>query len=423
MITSGIDFTDSNFINIDNVSLNNVDYTNIDFSTVDFENVDLGSGSHAQGCVEHYEEEINDLKTDIEVRKTNIKQKKSQFTNSAIDVGIACTDNLTGCNPTCNSTDGDCNISCKENKAACENYKTEVCVGENCTGINKTCADAVDGVCTVDCDLFPETCRISDLTTAVRVNLCDDTNYCDQNAARRYRICDNVGNCTAPINNTEIETDWYDPLSPGLSNVEFIRNENDLGGTETIISGGGSSSDKLAADSRINIRISASDPNYGDYLTDSTKYDSHGCGNEEFYLDETDPNNAFCNQKNVVCAEDSSKRGVKSQQSGGVCSADCPADIIDPNNLQGGVSNYLLQDGVCIPQCDHRTLKGCFPFYIKPENDSTCTDTVWLPLTTVVPIGTTFVQTSDCGKTRNAVGTSTAFARFDEAAFNLDYTH
>ncbi len=380
-------------------------------NTDNIDSANLSSNITAINCTQKYENNITNIITEVETLQVQLKDIKSQFKKSAININMSCTDNLSGCNPICDSTNGSCAITCSENLSACEYFQIE----------SSTVCPIINGekVCDIDCEDFPDSCRISDMKIKLRANLCDNPNYCDTTAAKSYEICDNVGNCKN-LENSAIETDWYDPIEPNIDNIQFIRNKGNLGGVETIINGD-NISETLSTEDKINIRISANDPEDKNYSTHPTKFDVDACGSNTlgsgFY--KVNNNDLFCTQVEVPCAESSSLRGVRDRKSGGVCNSQCPSDIPDPNNPGEYLVKYLKENGVCIPQCDHRNLKGCFPFRILPGDNTSCSDEVWLPLVSAVVKNEVFIQTSNCGHTRNATGTSTNFSRFDNALFNI----
>ncbi len=230
-------------------------------------------------------------------------------------------------------------------------------------------------------------CLDAVLKAPVRGNFCEYGDVCQTDAVRTYKICDQIGNCSDAIEN-ESNMDWYDPVAPDANDFDVILHQDNVGGTETIITGDGANNVFAASDS-IAIEIDGDDPN-ATYLTHPTFFDTDACGSgatsDFFRAQATDD---FCTQARVRCPLSSSKRGMRDLASGGACIGDCPP-------------GYALQGDFCVPFCDFRLFDGCFPFLLIGDQ---CDITTWIPDAATVPFGDPFTQVNNCGGSRQAVGT------------------
>ncbi len=333
-------------------------------------------------CVNYFDTEISGLNTQIQAKRDDLRSVKTRFKKEGIQTAFICDDTVAGCDPMCNPASSTCDIDCTLNPGGCQAYQTANPTGyvNNCSGSPQTC--------TVDCSLDPEICRKKSFLNTIRGNFCDDPAHCDDGASRNYQVCDNVGNCVT-LADVGLEIDWYDPVEPGISVTQLIRNKDNVGGIQATVDGQ-TAGDSLAADDLFHFQISAADPEGANATTHPTLFDGNVCGSggtAAFFKSQS--TDTFCTQKEVACALSSTLRGRKNQQSGGACAAGCP-------------DGYLLDGNVCVPGCDYRLFDGCFPFFLIGES---CDTSTWAPPEFAVPQGQVFVQTSNCGETRNWVGT------------------
>ncbi len=199
-----------------------------------------------------------------------------------------------------------------------------------------------------------------------------------------------------------------DPLQPyfGWSQTDWdfgtVNNYpkllNSISYNETIAGNSG----KLAASDRFSFEISASDPFNPDASTDPDLFDSNACGSSSstgFFLADSGDN--ACSQRYTACALSSTLRGVQDNLLGTACGVACPTVTyeIDGQTIS---ETYERQGDLCVPRCDYRLFDGCFPFLLIGE---TCENVNWLPYETTIDEGTVFTQTSNCGDTRDWVGT------------------
>ncbi len=336
---------------------------------------------HLANCASVLNSDIAGLSSQIHTKDGQIRTATGRFKRNSIGVNLVCDDASSGCYAACNPADEICDIDCVENPAACTLYQTNspVSYADNCTGDPLTCE--------VDCVDDPDVCRRATFDFSVQGNFCDDSEYCDTSAPKDFQVCDNVGNCSI-LTDSGVETDWYDPVRPELTASSIIRNKSNIGGTETTIDGQGA--DALAADDRLTFEITAEDPKNPTAADYPALFDDNACGhgaNDDFF--HGTPSDVFCSQSNVACALSSNVRGNINQRIGGACSGTCPEGyLLDVNNF-------------CVPQCDYRLFDGCFPFLLIGD---TCETSIWLPLESTVPVGQSFIQTSNCGETRTAIG-------------------
>ena len=242
-----------------------------------------------------------------------------------------------------------------------------------------------------DCNDPLSGCVESSMRVSVRGNFCSDSTYCNTSGLKDFEICDKVNNCHTleadslgadTITDLDLGVDWFDPASPELSSSAIVFNSGES--NEVVLSGSGNN---LAASSRVPIRLTAQDPN-ADHTTDPTLFDANICeqsGGDFFYASQDDK----CKMSKASCIANG-ERGEVDVTSGGSCSP-CPA------------GQLRQADGTCRNLCDFFLFDGCFPFVLI---DTSCVDTVWLPATSNFGQGILFVQTSNCGKLRQAVGTS-----------------
>ena len=248
--------------------------------------------------------------------------------------------------------------------------------------VGLTCSDPVlaDGVPGAGCN-------DSVLVAAVRGNFCEFPSACEESSVRTYQVCDRVGNCT-DAENIAARLDWYDPVAPDAIDFNVIKNKDNVGGTEVIITGDGDDH-VFAAGEAIAIEVDGVDPE-ADRTTHPTLFDADACGSgagsDFFRNDVTDD---FCTQSQIRCPISSSKRGFQDLSASAACVGDCP-------------DGFALQGDLCVPFCDFRLFNGCFPFLLIGDQ---CEITAWLPDPTTVPFGDPFTQVNNCGQTRQAVGT------------------
>lgn len=199
-----------------------------------------------------------------------------------------------------------------------------------------------------------------------------------------------------------------DPLQPyfGWSQVDWdfgtVNNYPGLFGTvaynETIAGNSGG----LAASDRFSFEINASDPFSPDASSNPDLFDLNACGSSSstgFFL--ADDGDDACSQRYTACALSSTLRGVQDNLLGTACGVACPTVTyeIDGQTIS---ETYERQGDLCVPRCDYRLFDGCFPFLLIGE---TCENVSWLPFETAIDEGTVFTQTSNCGDTRDWVGT------------------
>jgi hypothetical protein len=167
---------------------------------------------------------------------------------------------------------------------------------------------------------------------------------------------------------------------------------------ETIAGNSGS----LAANDRFSFAINASDALNPDAVSHPDLFDTNACGSSSstgFFLKED--GDAACSQRNTACALSSTLRGIQDNLLGTACGVACPTVTYEIDGAQI-TETYERQGDLCLPRCDYRLFDGCFPFLLIGE---TCENVAWLPLETSIEEGTIFTQTSNCGDTRNWVGT------------------
>lgn len=161
-------------------------------------------------------------------------------------------------------------------------------------------------------------------------------------------------------------------------------------------------SGRLAASDRFSFKIEANDPFNPDATTHPYLFDTNACGSASstgFFLAED--GNQACSQRFTACALSSTLRGIRDNLLGTACSVACPTVSYEIDG-QTITETYERQGDLCVPRCDYRLFDGCFPFLLIGE---TCENVNWLPLETSIDEGTVFTQTSNCGDTRDWVGT------------------
>ncbi len=252
---------------------------------------------------------------------------------------------------------------------------------KNIKGTYKNQAVSVSATCTDN-----QGCHQDNLDFEVRGNFCDDSLACNTSAARQFQVCDKVGNCTTPAD-AQISIDWYDPVTPNfISAAVEVKDENQVTQASSV------SSTTIASAPGLYINLNIDDP-VSNKSTDPTLYDSHACGtnptSDFFHRNSSD---AFCTPSEIPCALSSSQRGYRDLKNGAACAGQC-------------APGFLLDGSICVPGCDFRLFDGCFPFRLIGDN---CITSNWLPETSSQPLGQTFIQTSNCGASRSAVGTGAA---------------
>lgn len=158
----------------------------------------------------------------------------------------------------------------------------------------------------------------------------------------------------------------------------------------------------LAATDRFSFAINATDPVNPDASSHPALFDTSACGSSSatgFFL--ADQGDDSCSQRYTACALSSTLRGVKDNLLGTACGVACPTVTYDIDG-QTVTETYERQGDLCVPRCDYRLFDGCFPFLLIGE---TCENVSWLPPETSIDEGTVFTQTSNCGDTRDWVGT------------------
>jgi len=161
-------------------------------------------------------------------------------------------------------------------------------------------------------------------------------------------------------------------------------------------------SGRLAASDRFAFAINANDPFSPDAVSNPDLFDTNACGSASstgFFLAED--GDEACSQRFTACALSSTLRGIQDNLLGTACSVACPTVTYEIDG-QTITETYERQGDLCVPRCDYRLFDGCFPFLLIGE---TCENVSWLPLETSIDEGTVFTQTSNCGDTRDWVGT------------------
>lgn len=225
-------------------------------------------------------------------------------------------------------------------------------------------------------------------------------NNCNIEATRNMKFCDKVGNCTLPYE-TSLEIDWYDPVKPDFNQNILWKNKGNIGGIE-FSRNGTTGNSNITSDDKFIFEIDSQDVENPQKTTYPTLFDDHACGsNGTSFLFEKENN---CTEKEQVCAISSTQRGSIDIENGGECATECAPGFIKDGDF-------------CVYNCDYHLFNGCLPFNLI---GSTCEDSEWLPTPESIQSGETFVQTSNCGTTKQAIGIGTglhqveASLRFNE---------
>ena len=242
----------------------------------------------------------------------------------------------------------------------------------------------------ISCSDGGASCHRNSVDLIIRGNFCEESepeNNCDSIAPRNIKVCDNIGNCTFPEENS-LEIDWYDPAKPTISQSILWKNKGNVGGTEFFLDDSATNTN-ISTGENIAFEITAADFENPTKATHPAFFDDDACGsNADSFLF---PKGGRCVEDETVCAISSSQRGIIDDSVGGTCTTEC-------------APGYIADGLFCILKCDYHLFDGCLPFNLIGVG---CEDSEWLPTPESVQNGTSFVQTSNCGSTRQAVGTGT----------------
>lgn len=132
-------------------------------------------------------------------------------------------------------------------------------------------------------------------------NFCTGESYCEEDAIDDYLVCDQVGNCSQPL---QAEIKHYDPVAPTATGVQL--------------------SDKTGGTMKAMQEYVLSLIGLGDAEIEELTIDDSACGGDDspFFKDET---NTICREKYAMCAISASSRGIIDQRlTGQSCAAECP---------------------------------------------------------------------------------------------------
>lgn len=239
------------------------------------------------------------------------------------------------------------------------------------------------------------------LSAFLEENNSGNLNNCNTSAARKMKICDSVGNCTNP-DETTLEIDWYDPVEPNFNQNVLWKNKGNIGGTEFFQDGEVGNSD-ISSDDQFIFEVDSQDVAGPNKVTYPALFDDNACGNNESSFLFEEENN--CVEKENACANSSTQRGVIDLENNGECVTDCAPGFVKDGDF-------------CVYNCDYHLFDGCLPFNLI---GAACEDTEWLPTPESIQSGLSFIQTSNCGSTRQSVGLGTGLHQV-EASLRFDKT-
>lgn len=237
------------------------------------------------------------------------------------------------------------------------------------------------------------------LSSFLEENDSGNINNCDTSGARKVKICNKIGNCT-DIDKNSLEIDWYDPVKPNFTQNILWKNKGNIGGIEFSQDGAVGNSD-IATDDKFIFEVISQDVENPTKTTYPALFDDDACGfNGTSFLMEKDN---VCIEKERACATSSTQRGSIDIENNGVCATECAEGFIKEGNY-------------CVYNCDYHLFNGCLPFNLI---GTACENLEWLPTPENVQSGESFVQTSNCGSTRQAIGIGTGLHQV-EASLRFD---